>query len=291
MIGFGRIGSVVTQRLVAVGHQVIVHDIVAERRAAVERVDARWADTIADAVADAEVVLTILPGAAELRQVVIDAGDLLPHVRPSAIWIDLTSASFEVSRECAVRAADAGIDYVDAPLGGGVSAVRDATATLYVGGRTEVVDRARTVLAVFAATIHHVGDSGSGHLTKLLINTIWFGQVVLVTETLLMAQRLGLDPAHVGDVLRDSAADSAFVQRHLPALLGGDYLTDFGLDRCVEELAAVEQTAASASVPHAVISAVTAVHRAALSHYGPLDGELLAAAWLEHQTGARLSDG
>ena len=291
VVGYGRIGSVLTDRLTSAGHRVTVCDVVAGRRPLAERAGARWAGTIADAVADADVVFTVLPGAAELQQAVIADQDLVPHLPASSTWIDLTSASVEVGRLCAAQADTAGIEYLDAPLGGGVEAVRDGTAVVYVGGRAEVLDRSREVLGSFAGQIHHVGDSGSGHLMKLLINTIWFGQAVLVTETLLLARRHGLAPARASELLRDSAADSAFVRRHLPALLDGDYLADFGLDRCLEELEAVERTAASSAVPHPLISAVTEVHRRALEHYGPVDGELLGAAWLEDRAGVRLSDG
>jgi 3-hydroxyisobutyrate dehydrogenase len=84
------------------------------------------------------------------------------------------------------------------------------------------------------------------------------------------------------------AGEGAFVEQYLPALLDGDYLTDFGLDRCVEELEAVERSAGHAGTPHPLTSTVADVHRAALRRYGPVDGELMAAAWLEEQAGAHL---
>jgi 3-hydroxyisobutyrate dehydrogenase-like beta-hydroxyacid dehydrogenase len=107
---------------------------------------------------------------------------------------------------------------------------------------------------------------------------------------MLLAQKHGQSPGHLGEMLRGSAGDSAFAERHLPALLAGDYLADFGLDRCVEELDSVERTASRAEVPHPVTAAVAALHRSALRRYGPVDGELMAAAWLEEQAGTRLQD-
>jgi hypothetical protein len=93
-----------------------------------------------------------------------------------------------------------------------------------------------------------------------------------------------------GDAVRaaGSAGDSAFAARHLPALLSGDYLRDFGLDRCVEELDSVERAAGLAGTPHPLTSATAELHRDALRRFGPVNGELMGPAWLEEQAGTRL---
>jgi 3-hydroxyisobutyrate dehydrogenase-like beta-hydroxyacid dehydrogenase len=174
-------------------------------------------------------------------------------------------------------------------MGGGVPAMRSGEITLYVGGPAEALAAATPLLRSFASTIHHAGDHGAGYLAKLLINLQWFGHAVLATEALLLAKRHGLVPERMRDVLLGSAGDSAFVERHLPALLAGDYLRDFGLDRCVEELASVVRAADLAGTPHPVTSAVASLHRAALERFGSVDGELLASALLEELAGFRLS--
>jgi len=232
----------------------------------------------------------VLPGSPELSALATGEG-FLPLLSSGTTWVDMTSAAPEVGRMCAERAHRRGVAYLDAPLAGGAEAVRTGKATVYVGGEATTVETARPVLAGFAATAHHVGPHGTGHLVKLLINSLWFGQVGLVAEVLLLAQRHGLDARDVAELMHGSPADSAFVAQHLPALLAGDYLAEFGLDRCVEELTAVEDAAEAADVPHSLLSAVTDLHRDALRHFGAVDGELLAAAWLENQAGATLADG
>jgi 3-hydroxyisobutyrate dehydrogenase len=169
-----------------------------------------------------------------------------------------------------------------------VQAMREGTVTLYVGGDPDVLRASTPVLRSFAGKIHHAGGSGRGYLTKLLINMLWFGHATLTTEVLLLAQRHGQRPDRMRELLLGSAGDSAYVAQHLPALLDGDYLREFGLDRCVEELDAVEHSADRAGVPHPLTSAVLDLHRTALRHFGPVDGELMATAWLEEQAGAEL---
>lgn len=282
VVGAGRIGTPLIERLVAAGHDVVGADLRPDRRPAVEAAGARWSTDLSNA----EVVLTVLPGTPELEALV--QGPFLTELSPGALWIDLTSASPELGKAAAQIAANAGVSYLESPLGGGIDGMRSGTLTLYAGGDPEVLAAATPILRTFATTIHHTGDHGTGYLTKLLINLLWFGQATLTTEALLLAQHHGQSPAAFAEILQGSAGDSAFAQRHLPALLAGNYLPDFGLDRCVEELNAVEN-AAPAGLPHPITTAVAALHQAALDHFGPIDGELLGPAWLEEQAGSRLS--
>jgi 3-hydroxyisobutyrate dehydrogenase-like beta-hydroxyacid dehydrogenase len=169
--------------------------------------------------------------------------------------------------------------------------MREGAVTLYVGGANGVLDVAEPVLRAFAATIHHVGEAnGAGYLVKLLINTLWFGQAALTTEALLLARSHGVPAELMRTVLRGSAGDSAFADRYLPALLRGDYLRDFGLDRCVEELESVERSAERAGTPHPLTAATVRLHRDALRRFGPVDGELMGPALLEEQAGSPLSE-
>jgi 3-hydroxyisobutyrate dehydrogenase len=288
VVGVGRIGAPLIARLLGAGHEVIATDLRPERRRVAQEAGARWAADAADVAAASDLVLTVLPGSPELRELVLGPGQMITHLGGGAIWVDLTSASAELGRACSQQAEALGVGYLDAPIGGGIAAMRDGSVTLYVGGEREVLGAAAPVLQAFAETIHHVGGNGAGYLTKLLINLLWFSQAAITTEALLLAQRHGVSPAQMQAVLRGSAGDSAFAARHLPALLRGDYLRDFGLERCVEELDSIEHTADLAGTPHPLTSATAELHRDALSRFGAVSGELMGPAWLEEQAGTRL---
>ncbi|QNE21430.1 NAD(P)-dependent oxidoreductase [Kribbella qitaiheensis] len=283
VVGGGRIGLPVAERLVAGGHPVRVFDVRPEVEAAAASVGAGWGEPTA-----AEVVITVLPGSPELRQVML--GGLLDRLDPACTWIDLTSASPALGTELAAAAARRGVAYLDAALGGGVSAAENGSMKLYVGGDAEVLDRVRPILGCFAGQIHHMGEAGSGYLTKLLINLLWFGQAVATGEALLLGQSAGLDPRRLTEVMLDSAASSEFIASYLPSVFAGDYLPNFGLDRCVEELDSLEELAQTRRTPYDVSSAVGRLYHQALDAFGPVDGELLGIAYLEQAADRELAE-
>lgn len=293
VIGVGRIGLPVVARLVAEGLSVRAHDIRPSVQGDVETVGAQWAPTAAAAVEDAHVLVSVLPGNAELAALMLgDDTDapLLDRLPGSCVWVDLTSGSPELGVRLAAAAGSRHIAYLDAPTGGGVDAARRGELTLYVGGNGAVLQRVRPVLAAVCAAdgIRHMGGAGAGYVTKLLVNLLWFGQAIAVGEALLLGQSVGLAPSVLAATFADGPASSAFIRTHLPSLLDGDYLATFGLDRCVEELEAIEALARSSQTPYDLSSVVTRLHQDTLAHFGPIDGELLGVALLEHQANTRL---
>ncbi len=290
VIGAGRIGAPVVANLVAAGHRVQVFDVRGELEDDVRALGAGWAHSAAAAVSDADVVLTVLSGSPELAALMIGAEGLLDHLPPHCVWIDLTSAAPDLAGVLAQAASTRAVRYLDAAVGGGVEAALDGALTLYVGGDQELLDEFRGLLAAIAdpQRILYTGPSGSGYLTKLLVNLLWFGQAAVAAEALLLGQAAGLDPARLQHVLAGSPAASVVVDNVLPKLLEGDYLTSFGLDRCVEELDSIERLALERGTPFDVSAAVARIHRDALAEFGPTDGELMAVAYLERRAGRLL---
>jgi 3-hydroxyisobutyrate dehydrogenase len=157
------------------------------------------------------------------------------------------------------------VDVLEAPVGGGVTAAEDETLKLFMGGDREVLERHRPLLEALGdpRRIVHVGGHGSGYTAKLLVNLLWFGQAVATAEALLLGRRAGIDLGVLRGALSDSTAASEFIRRDLDALLAGDYMTSFGVDRCHEELANVVGQARALGVPFEVSSSVERIYRRA----------------------------
>jgi 3-hydroxyisobutyrate dehydrogenase len=284
VIGVGRMGAGVCARLVEAGFSVLASDRDAGRAAAARSAGAGWSDSPPEVAARADVLITVLPGTAELLQAMSRLG---PALRPGSCWVDMTSCAPRAVLVARDGLLARGVDCLEAPAGGDPDAARAGELQLFVGGPVEAAERCRVVLEALGR-IEHVGGRGAGYTTKLLVNLVWFTQALATAEALLVAQRAGLDVDVLRNAMTRSAADSRFIHDALPRLLDGDYLTSFGLDRCCEELDAVVALAEEEAVPFTVSSAVRRVYNEALERYGALDGELLAVALLEERAGVRL---
>jgi 3-hydroxyisobutyrate dehydrogenase len=281
-------GLAVCSRLVHAGHKVIASDKRPERRADAQSAGAHWAtDARAVASSGADVLVTVLPGPSELIRVI---SDTVPALRAGTAWIDMTSCSPVVGAELRARVGAVGVECLDVPLGGGVSAAGSGSLQLFVGGPADTVERHRDLLEALG-TVEHVGDHGAGYTAKLLVNLLWFGQAVAAGEAMLLARRAGIDLDRLREVLGRSAAASEFIRRDLAGLLDGEYRATFGLDRCSEELDAITSLAASLEVPFELSTCVRDSYARALERFGPVDGELLPIALLEERAGIPLRRG
>jgi 3-hydroxyisobutyrate dehydrogenase len=267
---------------------VQVVDTVEDRRAEVVAAGASWAGTTLAAVPAEQVLITVLPGNDELCAVLLDDDQLL-HLERGGLWIDLTSAAPDVDAQLQAAAADIGVRRLDAGVGGGPADARSGTLTLYVGGTAEDLEAVRPLLDTFAERVRHVGGPGTGHLVKLLINQVWFGQAVALAEALLLGTEAGVSTTALVAAFGGSPADSSFVREYLPRVLDGDYVPAFELSRIVEELDSLERTAVESGTPWTSSARVAQLHREALAGFGDRTEELSVVAWLEHVAGRRFS--
>ncbi|HEY1530333.1 MAG TPA: NAD(P)-binding domain-containing protein [Galbitalea sp.] len=280
VLGVGRMGLPIATRLARAGFAVTVFDVLPARLGTAGLPAAPSAATLAAA---SDILVTVLPGMAEIEDAMIGSGRLVDSLPSGAIWLDLTSNDPRVARAIANELSARRVGCVGAPMAGGMTAAQSGTLRFYVGGGDHSVERARPVLES-VGTVERVGESVEhGYVAKLLANLVWFGQVVAVTEALLLGKSLGLSVDVLRLQLGASAGGSVFIDEYLDRLLAGDYLASFGIDRCVEELETLVSLAEANGVPFELSRLVARQHRDALERFGAIDGELLAAKLLEER--------
>jgi len=230
-IGLGRMGAPMAARIAAAGHPVAGYDILPSKR---ELVIAGliYADSPAAVAAEAEVIVTSLPGPAEVAEVV--RSGLLRSLRPSAILVETSTISPELSRALAKEVAARGACYLDAPVSGGARSAHDGTLVAMVGGAGDALARARPVIACFAKEIVHLGPVGTGNTMKLVIQAIFLSQMAGFLEAVSMGERSGIP---LDTLLKVVAASSA----HHPAVgTRYDKLRSGNLDPMFEVAAAAK---------------------------------------------------
>jgi len=240
-IGIGRMGAPMAARLHAAGHPLVVHDVRLEAAQAFASQHhgvqpARGLDELAAC----DVVITMLPDSAAVEAVVLGAAGaraLIQLLRRGAVLIDMSSSAPLRTRALAARLAAVGIDFLDAPVSGGVRRALDGTLAIMVGGEAAPFHAQRQLLGCMARTLTHVGPAGAGHAMKALNNYVSAAGLVATVEALHAGQRFGLDPALMTDVLNSSTGRNNTTENKVkPFMLSGRYDSGFALALMAKDL-------------------------------------------------------
>lgn len=161
LIGVGRMGEPICSNLVRAGYQVRAYDTDPQRRPAVLASGAQFTVSAESAAIDADVLLTVLPGPAEVAKAVDDV--VLRALAPGATWIDMSSSTKADAKPLRRRATSLGISVLEAPMGGSPADAAAGRLRLYVGGENAVLAQHRSLLSAVADRITHVGEHGAGY--------------------------------------------------------------------------------------------------------------------------------
>jgi 3-hydroxyisobutyrate dehydrogenase len=218
VVGLGNMGGRIARRLVDGGEDVVGFDLDAARAA---DAGARAAGSLAEVAGAADVVLLSLPDSNAI-EAVVDAleGDL----RAGQVVVDLSTAAPASTVAIHERLAARGVAYVDAGISGGAAAAEAGTLTIMAGGDAEALDAVAPVLAHFAAAVHHMGASGSGHVAKLINNFLNAVSLAATAEAMIAGRKAGLDLRQLLEVVNASSGVNFATLNRFPRIVEGDYL-------------------------------------------------------------------
>jgi 3-hydroxyisobutyrate dehydrogenase len=202
VIGLGNMGAPMAARLVGAGFAVTGFDVSEAARRKFESAGGRTAGTLAAAVAAADVVITLLPNGKIVREAMADAR---AHLKPTSILLDMSSSDPIGTRSLGEELIAAGLEFVDAPVSGGVKRAANGALAIMVGGAAATIDRIAAVLAAMGTSIFRTGALGSGHAMKALNNYVSAAGLIAAVEALRVGQSFGLDPGVMTDILNVSS--------------------------------------------------------------------------------------
>jgi 3-hydroxyisobutyrate dehydrogenase-like beta-hydroxyacid dehydrogenase len=251
VLGTGRMGSAMAERLAGQGVAVVVFNRTPERAATLAaRIGASVAATAADAAARSDVVITMVADDAAVRSLFDGPDGVAAGLRPGSVAIDMSTVLPGTIRSVApiVRARGAGI--LDGPVSGSVTSTLGGELTIMVGGEASDLERARPVLDHLARRVFHLGPLGSGAVMKLAVNTLIFGLNGAVAEGLVLAERNGIDRALAYDVLASSAAGAPMVGYKRAAFVDPDTTpVAFSLALADKDLRLIAELAEASGTP------------------------------------------
>ena len=212
-IGLGNMGGPMATNLVKAGHSVVGHDLVDSQRAEAAANGVAIAASGREAVASADVVVTMLPAGKHVLSV---WDDILPAAKRSALFIDSSTIDVDSARRAHQAAERAGIAALDAPVSGGVGGAKAATLTFMCGGADDAFAAAKPILEKMGKRIVHCGAAGAGQAAKICNNMILGATMIVTCEAFALAEKLGLSPQALYDVASTSSGQSWSLTSYCP---------------------------------------------------------------------------
>ena len=248
-LGLGVMGFPMAGWLSKCGYAVTVYN-------RTESVSQRWlnhysgktANTVAEAVASAEIVFSCLGNDDDIRAVVGGEAGALVAMKSGSILVDHTTTSALLARELAEQAQALAIGFVDAPVSGGQQGAENGQLTVMCGGQQTDFDAARQAIQSYAKSLKLMGDAGSGQLCKMVNQICIAGVIQGLAEGLNFAKRAGLDAQQVVEVISKGAAQSWQMENRYQTMLANDYDHGFAVQWMRKDLAfALDEAKANGS--------------------------------------------
>ena len=290
-LGLGAIGRPMAARIAAAGLPLIVWNRTASRSDEfVGDGRATSAATPADAVRHADVVITCLSNSPDVASLVDRPDGLLTAMRRGSTLIDCTSGEPATSRRIAARLADRGVDFLDAPVSGGVGGAEKGALTIMVGGSPAVLERVRPVLATFGQKIVHCGDIGAGHTVKAMNQALLAIHIWSAGEALVTLAKEGVRASVALDVINASSGRSNSSMNLFPErVLTRAFPRTFRLALIDKDIGIAAAVARENAVPAPVLQLTADLMKVAHGILGEAADHVEAVKVIEQWAGAEIA--
>lgn len=247
-IGLGIMGSPMAVNLQAAGYDVVGFNRTPEKTRPLVEAGGTAAESITEAVGDADVVAVMVPDSPDVTDVLTDDDGVFANTRPGTLIIDFSTIRPDVTTSLAEQAMQQGVRLLDAPVSGGEAGAQNATLSIMVGGATEDFEVARPVLDVVGATIVHVGPAGSGQTVKAANQLVVAGNIGLLAEAIVFLETYGVDTTAAIEVLGGGLAGSAVLNSKAQKMLDRSFDPGFRVDLHHKDLGIVTAAAREGGV-------------------------------------------
>jgi 2-hydroxy-3-oxopropionate reductase len=246
-IGLGIMGSPMAVHLARAGHDVAGFNRSPGRTAALSDAGGRAADSIAEAVGDADVVAVMVSDTPDVQQVLMEDG-VFDNAKPGTLIIDFSSIRPDVTVALAGEARNRGLRLIDAPVSGGQKGAEAATLSIMVGGGEADFSAALPVLRTVGKTVVHVGGNGAGQTVKAANQLIVAANIAALAEAVVFLEAHGVDLGRALDVLGGGLAGSAVLNHKRANMIDHEFAPGFRIDLHHKDMGIVTSAARAAGV-------------------------------------------
>jgi 2-hydroxy-3-oxopropionate reductase len=248
-IGVGVMGREMVLNLLKGGHRVRLFDARPEAAESLRSHGAEVAASVADAIRDAEVAITMLPDTPQVEAVVRGPDGILAHPPAGRVLIDMSTISPQATRDMSAALAKVGVAMLDAPVSGGPQGAKSATLSIMVGGDGTALEKVQALLGAMGTTVVHMGESGAGQVTKLCNQLVVGINLQGVCEAIALGRAAGVDLDKLREALLGGSAASWMMQNLAPKIIAKDADAGFRIDLMLKDLRLTGELAFALGTP------------------------------------------
>jgi 2-hydroxy-3-oxopropionate reductase len=261
-IGLGIMGKPMSKNLIKAGYQLVVsnHNPVAAME--LEKLGAEVVETPREVAALTDVIITMLPNSPQVKEVVLGKNGLKEGAKRGSVLIDMSSIAPLASRDIFAELEKIGVDMLDAPVSGGEPKAIDGTISVMVGGKQVVFDKYYDILKTMAGSVVRTGEIGAGNATKLANQIIVAVNIAGMSEALVLASKVGVEPELVYQAIRGGLAGSAVLDAKAPLIMDRKFDPGFRIKLHIKDLKNVLETSHEVGVSLPLTASVMEIMQA-----------------------------
>lgn len=262
-IGLGSIGKPMANNILRKGYDLRVFDLRSEPMKELEARGAKLAKNPKELSSQVDVVITMVLGPRETREVVFGTNGVIEGLRPGSILIDMSTSSPTLTKEIVHKLGEIGCKMLDAPVTRGIPDAEKGTLATMIGGDPTVLDQCRDILECMASEIIHIGTNGLGHAMKLVNNMICQTEIVSICGAFALGTQAGIDLHTLFDVITRGTGNSFMFQYKAPRILKRDFEPGGSVDIAYKDLDLATAMARDLGVPLLIPNVALEIYKAA----------------------------
>ncbi len=235
-VGTGVMGNAMCGHLLEKGHEIHVNNRTPSKTENLVSEGAHWCDTPRQVARNSDIIFSIVGFPPDVEQVLLAQDGVLAGAAPGAVIVDMTTSSPELARRIHQAAREKSVAALDAPVSGGDIGARNATLAIMVGGEAPVYERVRPLFDILGKNIAHMGPAGAGQHTKMCNQILIAGTMIGTVESLLYAQKAGMDLNGVIDVIGQGAASSWSINNLGRRIANNDFDPGFFIKHFIKDM-------------------------------------------------------